>query len=77
MEKMKIVGMVDVAVDGATYSRGAQMTAEHHARSMGLQFVHSVLGRKPELEEAENFPKMHMCMTNGLPSWSYTIWLVA
>ena len=44
---------------------------------MGLQFVHSVLGRKPELEEAENFPKMHMSMTNGLPSWSYTIWLVA
>ena len=76
MEKMKIVGMVNVDVDGATYSRDAAFAAEHHARSKGLQFVHSVLGRKPDLEECENLPTLHTSLAYGLPSWGYTFYLV-
>ena len=76
MESMKIVGVVHVDVDGATYATAARAGAEHHARSAGLKFCYGLTGSKPELEECENLPTLHMSMTTGLPNWGYTVWLV-
>jgi hypothetical protein len=73
--EMKIVGIVHVDVDGATYSAGAQAGAEHHARQNGVAFSYSAL-EKPDFERADSCPTMRMSMTNGLPSWGYTVWLV-
>lgn len=75
MESMKIVGVVHVDVDGATYSTAAQSAAEYHARSVGLKFCYGMT-TKPKIEECENLPTLHMSMTSGLPSWGYTVWLV-
>ena len=75
MESMKIVGIVHVDVDGATYSEGARVGAEYHARQKGVAFSYGAL-EKPDIERADNCPTMHMSMTYGLPSWGYTVWLV-
>ena len=74
MEK-KIVGIVHVDVDGATYSSGAQAGAEYHARQKGVAFSYATL-EKPDLEQADNCPTLRVSMTHGLPNWGYTIWLV-
>ena len=76
MKSMKIVGIVHVDVDGATYATAARSAAEYHARSVGLKFSYGRTGSKPELEECENLPTLHMSMTTGLPNWGYTVWLV-
>ncbi len=76
MKSMKIVGVVHVDVDGATYATAALAGAEYHARSAGLKFCYGLTGSKPELEECENLPTLHMTMTTGLPNWGYTVWLV-
>jgi len=73
--EMQIVGIVRVAVDGATYSEGACAGAEHHARQKGVTFSYGAL-EKPDFERADNCPTMHMSMTNGIPAWGYTVWLV-
>ena len=76
MESMKIVGVVHVDVDGATYATDARTAAEYHARSAGLKFYYGLTGAKPKIEERENLPTLHMSMTTGLPNWGYTVWLV-
>lgn len=76
MEAMKIVGVVHVDVDGATYATAARAAAEYHARSKGLKFNYGLTGAKPELDEVEGLPTLHMSMTTGLPNWGYTVWLL-
>ncbi len=73
--EMQIVGIVHVDVDGATYSYAALADAEHHARQKGVTFSYGAL-EKPELERADNCTTLHLSLTNGLPSWGYTFWLV-
>lgn len=73
--EMKIVGVVHVDVDGATYSSGAQAGAEYHARQKGVAFSYSAF-EKPDLEQADNCPTLRVSLTHGLPNWGYTIWLV-
>ena len=73
--EMQIVGIVHVDVDGATYSEGARSGAEHHARQKGLKFSYGAL-EKPGLERADSCPTFRLSLTNGLPSWGYTVWLV-
>jgi hypothetical protein len=75
MESMKIVGIVHVDVDGATYSTAARAEAEYHARQKGVSFLYGEL-KKPDLERADNCPTMHVSMAGGLPNWGYTVWLV-
>jgi hypothetical protein len=73
--ELKIVGIVHVDVDGATYSESARAGAEAHAREVGVAFLHS-MATQPELEKSENCVTLRLSMTAGLPNWGYTIWLV-
>ena len=73
--ELKIVGIVHVDVDGATYADGARVGAEAHARAKGVRFAQS-LSTPPQLEKSEDCVTLHMSMTSGLPNWGYTIWLV-
>ena len=73
--QQKIVGIVHVDVDAATYSESARVGAEAHARSKGIGFAYS-MATQPELEKSENCVTLRLSMTAGLPNWGYTIWLV-
>ena len=73
--KLKIVGMVDVDVDAATYSQTACVQAEEYARSVGVKFLHATLDT-PNLDKAEDCVRLRVTMPYGIPSWSYTVWLV-
>tara|TARA_X000001382_G_C3054608_1_gene142259 strand:- start:228 stop:470 length:243 start_codon:yes stop_codon:yes gene_type:complete len=78
--EMQIVGVVHVSVDGATYSCDAQIAAEDFAREKGLKFRDSCtladLHRHPHPGRADDCTTLHLSLTNGLPSWGYTFWLV-
>ena len=73
--ELKIVGVVHVDVDGATYAEAARVGAEAHARSKGVRFAYS-MATQPELDKSDDCVTLHTSMTYGLPNWGYTIWLV-
>jgi len=71
----KIVGVVHVDVDGATYSESARVGAEAHARSKGIGFAYS-MATQPELEKSENCVTLRLSTTAGRPNWAYSLGLV-
>jgi len=73
--KQKIVGVIHVDVDAATYAERARVGAEAHARSKGIAFSYS-MSTQPDLDKSDNCVTLHMSMAYGLPNWGYTIWLV-
>jgi hypothetical protein len=73
--EQKIVGVVHVHVDSATYSEGARVGGEAHARSKGIAFSYS-MSTQPDLDKSDNCVTLEMSMAYGLPNWGYTIWLV-
>jgi len=75
MESLKIVGVVDVDVDAATHSQTACVQAEECARTAGVKFLHATLD-PPKVEKAEDCVRLRVTMPYGIPSWSYTVWLV-